>query len=285
MSIVITGATGQLGKLVVDSLLDLGVDPGEVVAAGRNSETLAAHYGPKGVRTVRIDYSDPASLEAAFENGDRVLLVSGTELGQRVAQHRNVIDAAQKAGVAQLAYTSVVKADTTTLVLAPEHKATEEAVIASGLTYTLLRNGWYTENYAAALEQARQTGKVVASAGSGRIASASRSDYAAAAAAVLSTDGHDNAVYELSGDVAWDFEDLAASFGAALDRPVSYEPVEPGEHLEMLKAAGLDEQTAGVLVALDGNIRDGELAAATGDLSRLTGRPTVPLSETFVRLS
>jgi NAD(P)H dehydrogenase (quinone) len=182
-------------------------------------------------------------------------------------------------------YTGVVKADTTTLVLGPEHKATEEAVIASGLTYTLLRNGWYTENYAAALEQARQTGKVVASAGSGRIASASRSDYAAAAAAVLSTDGHDNAVYELSGDVAWDFEDLAASFGAALDRPVSYEPVEPGEHLEMLKEAGLDEQTAGFLVALDGNIRDGELAAATGDLSRLTGRPTVPLSETFARLS
>jgi NAD(P)H dehydrogenase (quinone) len=285
MSIVITGATGHLGKLVVDSLLDLGVDPGEVVAAGRNRETLAAHYGPKGVRTVQIDYSDPASLEAAFENGDRVLLVSGTELGQRVAQHRNVIDAAQKAGVAQLAYTSVFKADTTTLVLAPEHKATEEAVIASGLTYTLLRNGWYTENYAAALEQARQTGKVIASAGNGRVASASRSDYAAAAAAVLSTDGHDNAVYELSGDAAWDFEDLAASFGAALDRPVSYESVEPGEHLEILKGAGLDGQTAGFLVALDGNIRDGELAAATGDLSRLTGRPTVPLSETFARLS
>lgn len=285
MSIVITGATGHLGKLVVDSLLDLGVDPSEVVAAGRNSETLAAHYGPKGVRTVQIDYSDPASLEAAFENGDRVLLVSGTEVGQRVAQHRNVIDAAQKAGVAQLTYTSVFKAGTTTLVLAPEHKATEEAVIASGLTYTLLRNGWYTENYAAALEQARQTGKVVASAGNGRVASASRSDYAAAAATVLSTDGHDNAVYELSGDVAWDFEDLAASFGAALDRPVSYESVEPGEHLEILKGAGLDEQTAGFLVALDGNIRNGELAAATGDLSRLTGRPTVPLSETFARLS
>jgi NAD(P)H dehydrogenase (quinone) len=224
-------------------------------------------------------------LETAFQSGDKVLLVSGTELGKRVAQHRNVINAARKAGVAQLAYTSAPKADTTTLVLAPEHKATEEAIVASGVTYTILRNGWYTENYVPALEQARHTGKVIASVGGGRVASASRADYAAAAAAVLLGDGHENAVYELSGDVAWDFEDLAAAFSTVLDRPVVYEPVEAGEHLEILKGAGLDEQTAGFLVALDGNIRDGELAVTTGDLSRLTGRPTVPLNETFARLS
>lgn len=285
MSIVITGATGQLGKLVIDSLLDLGVDPGAVVAAGRDNERLAAHYGPKGVRTVRIDFDDPESLDAAFQAGDRVLLVSGNELGKRVGQHRNVIDAAQKAGVTQLAYTSAPKADSTTLVLAPEHKATEEAIIASGVTFTILRNGWYTENYAPALEQARHTGKVVASVGNGRVASAPRSDYAAAAAAVLSGDGHQNAIYELTGDVAWDYEDLAAAVGVALGRKVAYEPVEPEVHLEILKGAGLDEQMAGFLVALDGNIRDGELAFTTGDLSRLTGRPTVPLSETLARLS
>jgi NAD(P)H dehydrogenase (quinone) len=285
MSIVITGATGHLGKLVVDSLLDLGVEPSDVVAAGRDKEKLAAHYGPKGVRTVEIDYDDPESLETAFQSGDKVLLVSGSELGKRVAQHRNVIDAARKAGVAHLAYTSAPKADTTTLVLAPEHKATEDAIIGSGITYTLLRNGWYTENYVPALEQARATGKVIASAGNGRVASAPRSDYAAAAAAVLSGDGHQNAVYELSGDIAWGFEELAEVFGSVLGRDVAYEAVDAGEHLAILTSAGLDEQTAGFLVALDGNIRDGELALTTGDLSRLTGRPTVPLSEAFARLS
>jgi NAD(P)H dehydrogenase (quinone) len=285
MSIVITGATGQLGKLVIGSLLERGVEASHIVAAGRDQEKLSAHYGPQGIRTVRVDYSDPESLAAAFQSGDKVLLISGSEVGQRVAQHRNVIDAARTAGVAQLAYTSVVRADTSTLVLAPEHKATEEALVASGLPYTLLRNGWYTENYVPALEQARQTGKVVASVGNGRVASASRADYAAAAAAVLSTDGHHNAVYELSGDVAWDFEELAASLSAALDRSVVYEAVEPGEHFELLKAAGLDDQTAGFLVALDGNIRDGELAPTTGDLSRLTGRPTASLRETIAQLS
>lgn len=285
MSIVITGATGQLGKLVVDNLLELGVDPNELVAAGRDTQKLAAHYGPKGVRTVRIDFNDPDTLETAFQSGDKVLLVSGTEVGRRVAQHTNVIDAARKAGVAHLAYTSVLKADTTTLVLAPEHKATEEAVVASGVPYTILRNGWYTENYAPALEQARQTGKLIASAGDGRVASASRADYAAAAAAVLSSEGHRNAVYELSGDVAWHFGDLAAAFGAAFDREVAYVPVESAEHLEILKGAGLDEQTAEFVIALDGNIRDGELALTTGDLARLTGRPTVPLTEAFIGLS
>ena len=285
MSIVITGASGHLGKLVIDSLLRLGVEPNEVLAAGRDNERLSDHYAPKGVRTVQIDFNDPGSMEKVFERGDRVLLISGNEMGKRVAQHGNVIDAARKAGVAHLAYTSAQRADTTTLVLAPEHKATEEALIASGVTYTILRNGWYTENYVPALEQARQTGKVVASAGNGRVASAPRADYAAAAAAVLFGEGHENAVYELSGDVAWDFDDLAAVFGAALDRKVTYEAVEPEEHLAILKGAGLDELTAGFLVALDGNIRDGELALTTGDLSRLTGRPTVPLSETFANLS
>lgn len=285
MSIVITGATGQLGKLVIDSLLDLGIAPDELVAAGRDQEKLTALYGGKGVRTARIDFDDAASLDAVFQTGDRVLLVSGTELGRRVEQHVNVIKAARKAGVDQLVYTSAPKADTTTLVLAPEHKATEEALIASGVPYTILRNGWYTENYAPALEQARHTGKLVASAGKGKVASAARSDFAGAAATVLTTDGHHNAVYELNGDVAWDFEELAEAFSSVLGREVAYEAVDPAEHLAILTGAGLDEQTAGFLVALDGNIRDGELASTTGDLSRLTGRPTVPLAEALARLA
>lgn len=277
MSIVITGATGQLGRLVIESLLNRGVAPGEIVAAGRDSGKLAAHYGLKGVRSVRIDFDDPASLEAAFQDADKVLLVSGTEIGKRVAQHRNVVDAARKAQVGHLVYTSALKADTSVLVVAPDHKATEEAIIASGIPYTILRNGWYTENYVPALQEARESGKIVASAGKGRVASAPRSDYAAAAATVLSTDGHQNSVYELAGDAAWDFDDLAAAFGAVLGRQVAYQPVDPRQHLEILKGAGLDEQTAAFFVAMDGNIRDGELALATGDLSRLTGRPTVPL--------
>lgn len=285
MSIVITGATGQLGKLVIDSLLDLGIAPDELVAAGRDQEKLAALYDAKGVRAARIDFDDAASLDAVFQTGDRVLLVSGNELGKRVEQHVNVINAARKAGVDQLVYTSAPKADTTTLVLAPEHKATEEALIASGVPYTILRNGWYSENYAPALEQARHTGKLVASAGKGKVASAARSDFAAAAATVLTSGGHHNAVYELSGDVAWDFEELAEAFSSVLGREVAYEAVDPAEHFAILTGAGLDEQTAGFLVALDGNIRDGELASTTGDLSRLTGRPTVPLAEALGRLA
>ncbi|MGW6130997.1 SDR family oxidoreductase [Cellulomonas sp. NPDC055163] len=276
MSVVVTAATGHLGRLVVAELLARGVPAADVVATGRRVEALA-DLAAQGVRVVASDYADPESLRAAFEGADTVLLISGNEVGQRVTQHGNAIEAAKAAGVGRLVYTSAPRATTSDLVLAPEHKATEELLAASGLTTTVLRNNWYTENYVATLEQARATGEVVGSAGEGRVASATRADFAAAAAVVLTTPGHDGTVYELGGDTAWTHHELAAAIGEVLGREVVYRPVSPEEHLAVLTTAGLDEGTAGFVVALDGNIREGALADVTGDLSRLTGRPTTSL--------
>ncbi len=276
MSIVVTGATGHLGRLVVEHLLADGVPAAEVVAAGRRTERLA-DLAERGVRVAAVDYARPGTLAAALDGADVVLLVSGSEVGQRVAQHQAVIDAAKTAGVGRLVYTSAPHADTSPLVLAPEHRATEEALRASGLTTTVLRNGWYTENYLGDLEQARATGEIVAAVGDGRVASAPRDDFAAAAAVVLRTDGHDGAVYELAGDVAWTFDDLAAAASEVLGRPVVYRPVTSEQRRADLLAAGLDEGTAGFVVALEENTRDGLLAGGDDDLSRLIGRPTTPL--------
>jgi NAD(P)H dehydrogenase (quinone) len=274
MSIVVAGATGHLGHLVVERLLDRGIAPDEVVAAGRSLDRVA-DLAARGVRTAELDYTAPA--EGVLEQGDTLLLTSLPDAGDRVARHRTAIEAAAKAGVARIVYTSAPHADTSALVVAPEHKGTEEVLADSGVPFTIARNNWYTENYAGTLAQARETGLVVSSAGTGRVASATRDDYATAIAALLATDGHENAVYELSGDTAWDFAELAAAIGTVLGRDVDYRPVSPDEHLAILTGAGLDEATAGFVVALDGNIRDGELADATPDLSRLAGRPSTPL--------
>lgn len=274
---VVVGATGQLGHLVVKSLLSRGVPAGSILGTGRNQERLA-ELAALGVATAVVDLAGPTDIAAVLGAGDTVLLISGNEVGQRVAQHRHVIDAAVAAGVARIVYTSAPRADTSALILAPEHKATEELILASGLPYTILRNGWYSENYQAGVTQAAATGSLVASVGDGRVASAGRADYAEAAAVVLSTDGHDGKIYELSGDTAWDHHDLAAAIAEVTGSPVKYRPVSAEEHAEILTAAGLDAGTVGFVVALDGNIRDGLLAETSGDLARLIGRPTTPLS-------
>ena len=278
MTIVVTGATGHLGRLTVDSLLARGVAASDIRALGRSAERLAP-LAAQGVETGVIDFEKPETLTAAFAGADAVLLVSGSEVGKRVPQHRNAIEAAEAAGVGRLVYTSAPHATDGGLVLAPEHKATEELLAASSLPVTILRNNWYTENYTGLIDQAAATGEIVGSAGDGRVASASRKDYAEAAAAVLTTDGHEGAVYELSGDVAWTFDELASAVGALAGREVVYRSVTPEEHTSILTGAGLDEGTAGFVVALDGNIRDGELADATSTLAELIGRPTTPLAQ------
>ena len=184
MSYIVIGATGHLGTLTIDSLLERDIAATNIVAAGRNPDRLAA-LAERGVRTQRIDLDDPTSLDGLFSPDDTVLLISGNEIGRRVAQHGHAIDAAKSAGVKRIIYTSAPNADTSALVLAPEHKATEELIAASGLPATILRNGWYTENYLQAAEQARQTGTLLTSVGDGRVASASRRDFAAAAAVAL----------------------------------------------------------------------------------------------------
>jgi len=275
MSIVVTAATGRLGRLVVPSLLDLGVDPGRITATGRSTDRLSA-FAERGVRVAELDYDKPA--EGVIGAGDTVLLISGSELGQRVDQHRNVIELARSAGAARIVYTSVLRADSTTLAIAPEHVATEEALRSSGVAHTVLRNGWYNENYEQAFAGAARSGVLVTSAGDGRISGASRQDFAAAAAAVLTGEGHDGATYELGGDTAFTMRDLADTFAAVLGRPVELRNLTGAEHRAVLADAGLDDSTAGFLVELDRNTAAGELFTDTADLSRLIGRPTTPMA-------
>lgn len=276
MTILVTAASGHLGRLVLDSLLARGVDPATLRAGARRPETLA-EYAERGVDVVALDYADADSAKAALAGVDKVLLISGSEVGQRVAQHINVIEAAASAGVQQLVYTSAPRATTSELVLAPEHKATEEHIAASGLPATVLRNNWYTENYAQDLEVAREHGVLVTSTGAGRVPSASRADFADAAAVVLTTEGHVGQVYELAGDAAWDFPTLAAAMSEVLGREVVLQQLSAEERVAQLRQVGLDAGTAGFVAALEGNIRDGVLDHTDGTLSRLIGRPTTPL--------
>lgn len=278
MTIVVTGATGHLGRLVIDSLLERGVPASSIRATGRDIDRLSP-FADRGIETVVADFDRPETLVPAFSGADALLLVSGSEVGKRVDQHRNAIDAAREAGVGRIVYTSAPHATDSDLVVAPEHAETERLLEASGMPVTILRNNWYTENYAGTVDTAEATGEIVGSAGAGRVASASRRDYAEAAAVVLTTPGHEGAVYELSGDASWTFHDLAEAAGSLVGREVRYRDVTPDEHAAILTAAGLDEGTTGFLVALDGNIREGSLADATTTLSDLIGRPTTPLTD------
>ncbi|MFD7588681.1 SDR family oxidoreductase [Kitasatospora sp. NPDC059811] len=272
---VVTGATGQLGRLVVEGLL-AAVPASEVAVAVRSAEK-AADLAARGVAVRVVDYDDPASLAGAFAAGDRVLLISGSEVGRRIPQHRAVVDAARAADVALFAYTSAPGA--ATFRLADEHKATEELIRASGLPSVLLRNGWYTENYLGDAAGTVARGVVLGSAGDGRVATAPRKDYADAAVAVLLGEGHEGRVYELSGDAAWSLSELAAELALVSGQPVAHQDVAPAEHLAALVGAGLPEGFAEVLVDVDAGIARGELAGTPGDLARLIGRPTVPLAE------
>lgn len=278
MSIVVTGATGALGRLVVEELL--ATVPASGIAAVVRDEAKAAPLAACGIELRVADYDRPESLKDAFRAGDRVLLVSGSEVGRRVPQHTAVIDAAKAAGVAQLAYTGVLGGPDADFQLAAEHKVTEQLILDSGLPHTFLRNGWYTENYTANLAPVLEHGAVVANAGDGRVASATRADYAAAAAAVLTGEGHIGAVYELSGDVAWSFAEYAATVAAATGKEIEYKNVPAAVHQEILVGAGLPEGFAAILVDVDEAIERGLLAATSGDLARLIGRPTTPLAET-----
>lgn len=279
MSIVVTGATGRLGRLVVERLLETGVPAAGIAAVVRDKEK-AADLAARGVELRLADYDDPATLNGVFRAGDRVLLVSGNEVGRRVPQHTAVIAAARAAGVAQLAYTGVLGGPEADFELAEEHKATERAILDSGLPHTFLRNGWYTENYTEQLGPVLEHGAVVASAGEGRIASAPRADYAAAAAAVLTGDGHLGRAYELSGDTAWSLAEYAAEVAKHSGKDIAHRNVPAETHLEILTGAGVPAPFAAILVDVDRAIERGLLARGDGDLARLIGRPTTPLAET-----
>jgi NAD(P)H dehydrogenase (quinone) len=279
--IVVTGATGQLGRLTVDHLLKRGVPAAGIVAAVRDT-AKAADLAARGVVVREADYDRPETLAPAFAGADRLLFVSSNGPDeQRLAQHRAVVAAAKEAGAGLIAYTSVVNAADNPLELARVHHATEEALAAAGLPTVLLRNGWYTENYTAALPGAVERGQVVGSAGDGRIASAARADYAEAAAIVL-TSAEDQAgkVYELTGDTAWTLADLAAEASRVAGKDVAYADVPPQQLTRILTGAGLPGFLVDLLVDADVKISQGALATVTGDLSGLLGRPTTTLAET-----
>ena len=278
MSVVVTGATGHLGRLVVEDLLERGVPAEQVVAAGRSTDRIK-DLADLGVRVQGIDFTESATLREAFEGADKVLLVSGSEVGQRVPQHRNAIEAATAAGVGLLAYTSVANADTTQMRLAVEHQATEKLVRESGLAFTLLRNSWYLENYTAQLSGYLHHGAVLGSAGDGRVSAATRADFAAAAAVVLASDGHEGAVYELGGDQAFTMAELARETSEAVGREVVYRDLPVEEYTRVLVDAGLPEPYAAVLADSDLGIARGDLYVESGDLSRLIGRATTTMRD------
>jgi len=276
MSIVVTGATGHLGRHVVEQLLEKV--PAEQITAVVRDESKAADLAARGVRLAVADYNTPETFDGLFAAGDKVLLISGNEFDKgRVQQHRVVIDAAKAAGVSLLAYTSAP--GSLTAALADDHRATEEVLLASGLPYTLLRNAWYHENYTENLAPVLAHDAVVQAAGEGRVASASRADYAAAAVAVLTGEGHENKTYELSGDEAWGFAEYAAELSRQTGKEIVYNSVSPETFTSILTGAGLPEAFAGILAGVDVSIEKGELAGTPGDLSRLTGRPTTPVAE------
>jgi len=280
--IVVTGATGHLGKLVVEGLLQK-VPASEIVAAVRTPEK-ATDLAARGVQVRKADYSDPTGLVEAFKGADKVLLISSSAVGQRVAQHTAVVDAAKTAGVSHLLYTSILFADTTTMLLAAEHKATEQAIRDSGIPFTFLRNGWYTENYAQAVAQALATGSFAGSAGGGKLGGAPRADYADAAVSALTTEGHEGKAYELAADEAWSYADLATELSAATSKTITYQNIPAEQHQQFLEVAGIPAGFATLLVDSDRGIADGELTSTTGDLGTLTGRPTTPLREAVALL-
>jgi NAD(P)H dehydrogenase (quinone) len=276
--IAVTGASGHLGRLVIEALLAGNLPANKIVALVRDPQKVA-DFVARGVEVRHADYTQKDSLDAAFKGIERLLLISSNEVGQRVPQHENVVNAARRAGVRFLAYTSIPKADVSEMQLAADHKATERIIRDSGVPFAFLRNSWYFENYTDQLSSILQHGAVFGSAGEGRVSAATRADYAAAAAAVLIADNHENKVYELGGDEAFTLTELAAEISKQTEREIVYRDLPVEQYAQALIGTGLPEPMARVLADADLGIKRGDLLVNGGDLSRLTGRPTTTLVE------
>ncbi|WP_380182912.1 SDR family oxidoreductase [Kalamiella sp. sgz302252] len=272
--IAVTGATGQLGRLVIDALLKKA--SGEEIVAVVRSPEKAADLAALGVQIRQGDYTQPQTLIEAFRGVEKVLLISSSEIGQREAQHKAVIDAAKAADVKLLAYTSLLHADSTPMGLGGEHRTTEQALIASGIPYVILRNGWYSENYAASIAPALAHGVFIGAAKEGKIASASRQDYAEAAAVALTDKESVNKIYELAGDSAYTLAQFAAEIAKASGKEVSYLDLPQADFAAALTKAGLPEAIAEMLADSDANAAKGALYDDSHTLSKLIGRATTP---------
>jgi NAD(P)H dehydrogenase (quinone) len=274
--IVVTGASGQLGRLVIKSLLTK-LPAAQIIAAVRHPERVA-DLAALGVEVRQADYSQPATLDQAFKGAEKVLLISSSEVGQRAIQHQNVIEAAKRAGVALLAYTSLLHADVSPLALAKEHQATEAFLKTAGIPFVLLRNGWYTENYVASISAALQHGAYIGSAAGGQIASAARADYAEAAAAVLTQPNQAGKIYELAGDNAYSLSEFAKELSQQAGKTIPYVNLPEAEYRAALVGAGLPEAFADILADSDAGAAKGALFDDGHQLSQLIGHPTTVLS-------
>ncbi|MFI7785237.1 quinone oxidoreductase [Citrobacter amalonaticus] len=275
--IAITGATGQLGQHVIENLLKT-VPASQIVAIVRNPAKATA-LSQQGITVRQADYSDEAAFTQALQGVDKLLLISSSEVGQRAVQHRNVINAAKAAKVKFIAYTSLLHADRSPLALHVEHVDTEKMLADSGIAYALLRNGWYTENYLASAPAALEHGVFIGAAGEGKISSATRADYAAVAARVISTDGHAGKVYELAGDESWTLSQLAAELSKQSGKPVVYQNMSEADFAAALKGVGLPAGLAEMLADSDIGASKGGLFDDSHTLSKLIGRPTTSLAE------
>lgn len=275
--ILVTGATGKLGRWVVESLLERGVPAKDIVAGARNLDK-AKPLAERGVTVRTLDYNRPETIDPAFAGVDRALLISGIE-PNRVAQHRAVIEAAKRAGVKHLVYTSGPRADVSKIRLFADHRETEKILRESGVPFTVLRNGWYVENYTDNVAALLPFGAMPGSAGDGKVSVAPRSDYAEAAAVVLTTDGHENRVYELGGDQSYTLSEIAAEIARVTGKPFVYRDLPESEHVATLVKAGVPEVFAQLLADSDQGLKRGELLITSGDLARLLGRHTTPLAQ------
>ncbi len=278
MKIAITGATGQLGRIAVEKLKER-TKAENLVALVRSPEKAS----DLGIEVRTFDYAKPDALSEALRGIDTLFLISGNEIGQREFQHKNVIRAAAEAGVKRVVYSSLLRADESDISLAAEHEATEKALKASGLAYTILRNGWYTENYAASVGAALKNGALVGSAGDGKISSASREDYAEAAAVVLTSEGHQDKTYELAGDDAYTLTEFAAEISRQSGREIPYKNLPKREYAAILAQAGFPEQVAESFAGWDVNAADGDLFDDSKTLSKIIGRPTTSYAEVIKR--
>ena len=272
----ITGATGHLGQLTIQALLDTGTPAPEIVALVRDPQKAAA-LAAKGVQVRQADYTRPETLGPALRGIDKLLLISSNDLTNRATSQKNVVDAAQQAGVKLLAYTSILRAATSPMRMAEDHKATEADIRASGVPFVFLRNGWYLENYSVA--QAAQHGAVAGSAGAGRISAAPRADYAAAAAAALTQPDQAGRIYELGGDQAFTLSELATEIQAQSGQPVTYRDMPEADYAAMLEGFGLPSSAAETIADADTQAQRGALFTDSHDLSRLIGRPTTSLKD------
>lgn len=275
--IAITGANGKLGRHVIQKLLTK-VKPSELVVTVRDPEK-AKDFKSLGI-TIRVaDYNNPETLNTAFQGVTKLLLISSSEVGARLTQHKAVIEAAQKQNVKHIFYTSILCADTSTLALAEEHLATEKEILKSGLKYTFLRNGWYLENHTENLTPALQHLAILAASGDGRFSSASRADYAEAAVATLTQAGHENKIYELAGDLSFTVNDLAKEVSAQTGKSIVFNNLPANEYEKLLISFGLPEGFARILVDSDLKAQQGQLESASKDLSRLIGKETTSLKQ------